>query len=62
MNTQRELFFKNLKTFGLGLTNWAEKVGAFWVFSAKVQYQSCHCESLVHVFEYLVDFFYKNIF
>jgi hypothetical protein len=59
-DTQRELFFENLKLLGLGRQIGPKNVGAFWVFSAKLQYQSWHCESLVHGFEYLVEFFTKN--
>ena len=41
-------FFQKLETFGLGQTNWAEILGAFWVFPAKLLALFWHCESLVH--------------
>ena len=50
-------FFKNPKLLGLSRQIGPKNVGAF---SAKVQYPSWHCESLVHGFEYLVGFLYKT--
>jgi hypothetical protein len=53
-------FFENPKLLGLGRQIGLKNVGAFWVFSAKLQYPSCPCESLVHGFQYVVVVFTKK--
>ena len=59
--TPIESFFsENPRLLGLGRQIGPKNVGAFWVFSAKLQYSSWHCESLVHGLEYLVVVFTKK--
>ena len=56
--TPREsFFFENPKLLGLNWQISPKNERAFWVFSAKLQYPSCHSESLVHGFDYLCGFF-----
>ena len=54
MDTQRELFFKNRKLYGLGRQIGLKFYEAFGVFWAKQSAQFWHCESLVHEKMYLV--------
>ena len=57
---ERASFFENLKLLGLGRQIGPKILGAFGVFSVKLQHPSWHCESLVHGFEYLIVFSTKN--
>ena len=51
LRTPRERIFKNSKLLGLCRQIEPKILGAFGIFSAKIQHLSWHCESLVHGFE-----------
>ena len=60
--TQRELFFKNSKRWGLGRQIGLKFFEAFGVFLAKLLALFWHCKSLVHWKMYIAGSFAYNIF